>query len=279
MTTARAPTLEDLDLESLETEVGRAEAALEQDLVKAKRTTEVAQTHLATIKAQIAEASLAGAGKAVEGLRLALRERRAPALDAAAGRASLRDARLAAIEHRRKACAVVRASLEEFTSTTDQFETDLQRDAAALKAAVARAAAVPAPAPAAAPPRRVAPAPPSPPPSTRRASERLSLQIDIDFGSDSNFFSGFSTDISEGGLFLASVMHPKRGSVIDLRFSLPGDRTIQARGVVRWTREINDATPDVLPGAGIQFTDLAPEAAAAIHEFLAKRDPIFYVEE
>jgi uncharacterized protein (TIGR02266 family) len=284
MTTGLEPNREvlaDVDLLRLEAEVHRSEAQLEQDLVKARRTAEEAQSRLVALEALAAGAPLA-AVKEAEGIRRAARQLGRPVFDEASGRATLRQVRLAAIEQRRLACAGVRASLEEFVATAVKYEVEVERSAVRLRAALAAAVA-----PRPAPPR--APATPTelneasqlearPPPSTRRTSERISLQVSIDFGSDSNFFGGFSTDISEGGLFVASVMHPARGSVIDLRFSLPGDTLVEAKGVVRWTREINDSTPDILPGAGIQFTDLSPEAAAAIHQFVAKRDPLFYVE-
>ena len=102
------------------------------------------------------------------------------------------------------------------------------------------------------------------------------MQAAIDFGSDSNFYTGFSTNISEGGLFIATVQYVQRGTPVDLRFTLPNGAQVSAHGEVRWTREINDKTPDIFPGVGVQFIGLAPEAAQAIKEFVASREPMFY---
>jgi len=41
---------------------------------------------------------------------------------------------------------------------------------------------------------------------------------------------------------------------------------------------VNDALPEMMPGAGVQFVDLRPEVAAAISEFVQTRDPLFYVD-
>lgn len=105
---------------------------------------------------------------------------------------------------------------------------------------------------------------------------RVRMQASIDLRSDSNFFTGFSTNISEGGVFVATVSLLPLGSEVDLRFTLPSGHSIEVRGVVRWTREINDRTPDIFPGMGVQFQNLPPNAIYAIRDFVAKRDPLFF---
>jgi uncharacterized protein (TIGR02266 family) len=102
------------------------------------------------------------------------------------------------------------------------------------------------------------------------------MQAQIDLASDSNFFTGFSTNVSEGGLFIATVTPVAQGTPVELTFSLPGGGKISAQGVVAWTREINDRTPEIFPGVGVQFTGLAPDAAQAIKQFVASREPMFY---
>jgi uncharacterized protein (TIGR02266 family) len=109
-------------------------------------------------------------------------------------------------------------------------------------------------------------------------SPRVRMQAVVDLLSDSNFFHGFSTNISEGGLFIATVELLPPGTEIDLHFSLPGGNKVEAKGVVRWTREVNGHNPDVFPGVGVQFTELPSDAATAIREFVSERDPIFFPE-
>ncbi|WP_224240492.1 TIGR02266 family protein [Hyalangium gracile] len=109
-----------------------------------------------------------------------------------------------------------------------------------------------------------------------REHSRVRLKTNINLGSDSNFFTGFSTDISEGGVFVATVETVPRGTKVDLDLMLPGGRPLKASGVVRWLREPNDHTPDLMPGVGVQFQDLQPEVASLITDFVRRREPLFY---
>jgi uncharacterized protein (TIGR02266 family) len=117
---------------------------------------------------------------------------------------------------------------------------------------------------------------PAAPGSVGRDHTRVQLKTNINLGSDSNFFTGFSTDISEGGIFIATVETVPQGTKVDLDFTLPGGRPLKARGVVRWLREPNDHTPDLMPGMGVQFQDLQPEVASLISDFVRKREPLFF---
>ena len=76
----------------------------------------------------------------------------------------------------------------------------------------------------------------------RRAARRaVRIHASIDMRSDSNFFTGFSMDISEGGVFIATVEPVPRGTPVELDFTLPGGRPLKVSGVVRWVAR--GATP------------------------------------
>ena len=113
-------------------------------------------------------------------------------------------------------------------------------------------------------------------PDPRRASPRLSLTAEVDLSSDTNFFSGFSTDIAAGGLFIASLTPLEVGTVVTMKFSLPDGTEITTSGDVRWVRVFDERCPQMLPGMGIQFVDLNPNAKAAIEQFIAQREPMFF---
>lgn len=113
----------------------------------------------------------------------------------------------------------------------------------------------------------------------RRAAPRASLCAEITLGSDSNFFSGFTNDISEGGVFVATVNLLPLGTPIDLAFNLPGGPRIEGKGEVRWLREFDERTPDAFPGMGIKFTDIPLPSVAAIHAFAEQREPMFFPED
>jgi uncharacterized protein (TIGR02266 family) len=110
----------------------------------------------------------------------------------------------------------------------------------------------------------------------KRVAARVAMQTQVDFASDSNFFTGFSTNISEGGLFVATVNVLPPGTPVDVTFSLPAGARFTVKGEVRWTREVNDKTPEVFPGVGVCFTDVDPAAVAQIKSFVQQREPLFF---
>ncbi|MGC4120505.1 MAG: TIGR02266 family protein [Myxococcales bacterium] len=112
----------------------------------------------------------------------------------------------------------------------------------------------------------------------RRQHHRTALETHVDLCSDSNFYQGFSSDLSDGGIFVATCCALPAGSHVDLLFSLPTGASITARGVVRWSREFNEASPDVFPGLGVEFVEMSDEHRRAIREFTAQRDPLFWCE-
>ncbi|AKI98986.1 TIGR02266 family protein [Archangium gephyra] len=113
-------------------------------------------------------------------------------------------------------------------------------------------------------------------PHPQGARSRPRMVAAIDQRSDSNFFTGFTTDIHEGGIFVATVQSVPRGTTVDLDVLLPGTRSMTVTGVVRWTREVNDKTPELMPGLGVKFTYLPPEVTSVISDFVATREPMFF---
>jgi uncharacterized protein (TIGR02266 family) len=204
------------------------------------------------------------------------------------------EARVAAIEARRHAIeaeqhylsqreTALAASVEAIEGAKRTFEALRTRAAelaraeqerlARVKAEQEKAAAARAKAKAAAAAR---PPPPPQEPSNRREKTRVRLSTDIDLVSESNIFVGFASDLSDGGVFVATCNVVDPGTEVDVSFTLPGDKKIEATGTVRWLREFNDATPDLLPGMGIAFSRVPAEALQSIQDFMRRRDPIFF---
>ena len=113
----------------------------------------------------------------------------------------------------------------------------------------------------------------------RRHAERIPVDAEVGFQSDTNFFMGFSEDISTGGLFIATFDTRPLGAVMNLNFTLPDGHLISVDGVVRWIREYNDTSPDVTPGMGVQFENLRREDKVAIEHFITERPAMFYDDE
>jgi len=110
----------------------------------------------------------------------------------------------------------------------------------------------------------------------RRQYQRATLKTAVHMGSESNFYSGFSNDISEGGIFVATHCLMELGRAKGIEFSLPDDNEpVRVQGVVRWVREYLPGS-DGTPGMGFQFIDLRPEDRQRIESFVKMRETLFY---
>jgi uncharacterized protein (TIGR02266 family) len=112
----------------------------------------------------------------------------------------------------------------------------------------------------------------------RRHSERIAIEADIGFQSDSNFYTGFSLDISTGGLFVATYNLPAIGTLVNLNFKLPNGPVLSINGEVKWIREYNEVTPDISPGIGVRFDSLSRSEEEAINNYIKTSTPLFFDE-
>lgn len=112
--------------------------------------------------------------------------------------------------------------------------------------------------------------------SERRVYERAKLEVGVGVYSDSNFYTGFTADISAGGLFVATYELRPIGSAVDVDFTLPGGRQVKVSGEVRWVKDPIDGDSDGSPGMGVKFDELAEEDLRAIEEFVSNREPLFH---
>lgn len=113
----------------------------------------------------------------------------------------------------------------------------------------------------------------TPKPQERRQATRVALVADVSLFSETTFWNGFSEDISEGGLFVATYEQKRIGTAFDLKFELPTGRAVSVHGVVRWLRSGGD---DVMPGMGIAFENLRAEDAQVIQTFVKHRPPMLW---
>ncbi|MBN2340684.1 MAG: TIGR02266 family protein [Deltaproteobacteria bacterium] len=123
------------------------------------------------------------------------------------------------------------------------------------------------------------PKPTTPEHDERRSAPRKAIEADIGMQSDSNFFTGFSTDISSGGLFIATYDMHTIGTLVNLNFRLPNGPVISVDGEVRWSREYNETTPDTPPGVGVRFLNLDPQEASQINAYMQSVQPMFFDED
>ncbi|MCB9638200.1 MAG: PilZ domain-containing protein [Myxococcales bacterium] len=115
----------------------------------------------------------------------------------------------------------------------------------------------------------------------RRRAPRLRLASDITIGREEHcFFTGFSENISSGGVFIATYEAlPKKGSIYELCFSLPTGEIIQSEVEVMWSRDFNEQTPEISPGFGCRFRQLKKADQERIDQYIAKEGSLFMLEE
>jgi uncharacterized protein (TIGR02266 family) len=107
---------------------------------------------------------------------------------------------------------------------------------------------------------------------------RVEVMLAVSIGSESNFYAGFTENLSECGIFVATHAPLKLGSSVDLSIALPHEEPIRARGTVRWLRPYSEAN-ETVPGMGIRFDRLSMRDAERIHEFASARAPMFFDDE
>ena len=110
----------------------------------------------------------------------------------------------------------------------------------------------------------------------RRVARRVDLSVGVGFRSASNFYTGFTSDISEGGLFVATHMLQPIGSELTLVFALPTGPEISVRGTVRWLRDTRERDASAPPGMGVQFQAMNAADLERVGKLVALRDPIFF---
>ena len=113
----------------------------------------------------------------------------------------------------------------------------------------------------------------------RREHLRIASDIEVGLGSDHNFFVGWSENISEGGLFVATHQLSPVGTRMELMLKAePHLPKTVVEVEVRWIRNTDELTSDCPPGMGLKFVNLSPDVADAIQAFVATRREAMFVD-
>jgi uncharacterized protein (TIGR02266 family) len=111
-----------------------------------------------------------------------------------------------------------------------------------------------------------------------RRDRRVPLEVEVTLQSDHNFFAGIANNVSEGGIFVATVTPPPVGSEVGFELVLGGERFLVV-GVVRWVRDEHAASQGAPAGCGVKWVHLEDGALEAIHHFIDVRQTDFYEED
>jgi Tfp pilus assembly protein PilZ len=107
--------------------------------------------------------------------------------------------------------------------------------------------------------------------SERRRHPRLSINVEIDFASGSNFYSGKTRDVSLGGVFIETNFALEIGTKIqlDLKFL---DRRAKVDAEVAWQLVEHGH----VVGVGVHYLHVSAAAEKSIAAFMALRKPIAF---
>ena len=108
--------------------------------------------------------------------------------------------------------------------------------------------------------------------------KREKIEANIGATTESNFFVGFSGEISQGGVFLATYEVLAKDTSVNVLVTLPGNFEFRTDGWVRFVRDPFDLNSDdgAEPGMGVQFDNLPADARELVLRFIRKRPPMFY---
>ncbi|MCG8590890.1 MAG: PilZ domain-containing protein [Proteobacteria bacterium] len=94
-----------------------------------------------------------------------------------------------------------------------------------------------------------------------RRFRRRTVRIMVDYFSDAGVCCDYATTLGAGGLFIQTESPLPAGSLLKMRFRLPGGEEVhEIAGRVVWS---NDSPGHRAPGMGIQFTDAVGTARLA----------------
>lgn len=100
-------------------------------------------------------------------------------------------------------------------------------------------------------------------PPDRRKHPRSPLKIPVDYSSVDAFFTEFSTNINEGGMFVEMDSPAEIDTQVQLQFRIPGaESPVQVEGRVAW---LSDGKAETPVGVGIEFQNLSADTRETIN--------------
>lgn len=106
----------------------------------------------------------------------------------------------------------------------------------------------------------------------RRRHPRITLGVDVDISSGSNFYAGRMRDLSVGGLFIELSITPEVGTEVEIALSL-GKRKFSLPARCAW---VLSGPEGAAVGFGAEFVSLAPRVRTAILKFMKSREPLAF---
>ncbi|MGC8580276.1 MAG: TIGR02266 family protein [bacterium] len=97
-----------------------------------------------------------------------------------------------------------------------------------------------------------------------------SIKLLLDYPDSEAYLYDYSTNFSEGGIFLKVTEPIPIGKQVSMKFTIPNDvNLLEATGIVRWYISAKEAQlNNISPGIGIEFTGMTEETKQRIKSFI-----------
>jgi len=113
----------------------------------------------------------------------------------------------------------------------------------------------------------------------KRRNSRSTFDIQIGISTHHRLFVGLMSNISTGGLFVATEETLEKGDRVEVRFQIPGsDHVFHKEAEVCWTRPYDDNNLDNSgrAGAGVRLVGLDDKEKRMLNAFIEVHEPIFF---
>ncbi len=113
----------------------------------------------------------------------------------------------------------------------------------------------------------------------RSGRRQTTFELQVGVATRHRLFVGLTSNISSGGLFVATDEPLARGDEIEVRFRIPGsDHVFHKRAQVAWTRPFDETVTDAnqQAGAGVRLLDLNDDEKRMLNAFIDVHEPLFF---
>ncbi len=102
----------------------------------------------------------------------------------------------------------------------------------------------------------------------KRESERLPVDVKVDYRTVGSFITDYTKDLSKGGIFIKTSLPLEVGTRVRLRLTLPdGDAPFALDGVVKWVSTLREREKHP-SGMGVEFVDFSDEVKNKIENLI-----------
>ncbi len=102
------------------------------------------------------------------------------------------------------------------------------------------------------------------------SSDDATIKLLLDYPDSEAYLYDYSTNLSEGGIFLKTTETLPVGKHLSLKFTIPDSvNLLEATGIVKWIiTEGESIENNIVPGVGIEFLHIGEDTKQKIKKFI-----------